>query len=294
MMETRPKALFVGMCVTLLTLCLIAFTAWIGQQEWGSEKKSYMIYFKNAVTGLLKGGVVEYQGVPVGIVEEIAIDKPRMNRVRVKISLDKSLTLDSNTTAALQLQGLTGNRVIRLKAGEKPSSALKAQPGEPYPVIPSEHSPLEDLFEELPETLKNVSGAVKAISGFATEKNQEHVAEILEHLNLFTKSLPDLTLRLERVMDKGEQSLEAFSKSLKILEETAQQVSKTARPMQKWFLKNEKQLDFLLKEGSIKLDILLKNSGNLMKKWNSLTDAFHQNPLGFFQGKQEQEYSLEP
>lgn len=95
-------------------------------------------------------------------------------------------------------------------------------------------------------------------------------------------------------MEKGEQSLEAFSKSLKILEETAQQVSKTARPMQKSFLKNEKQLDFLLKEGSIKLDTLLKNSGNLMKKWNNLTDAFHQNPLGFFQGKQEQAYPLEP
>ncbi|MGL4825011.1 MAG: MlaD family protein [Alphaproteobacteria bacterium] len=294
MMETKPKALFVGMCVTLLTLGLIAFTAWIGQQEWRSEKKSYVIYFKNAVTGLLKGGVVEYQGVPVGIVEEIAIDSPRLNRVRVKIALDKSLILKSDTTAILQIQGLTGNRMIRLKAGKKSSPIIKANPGEPYPVIRSMNSPLEDLFEELPETLKNVSNAVKAVSGFATEKNQEHVAEILEHLSLFTKSLPDLTVRLERVMEKGEEALESFSKTLKVCEETAQQVSKTAKPVQKWFLKNEKQLDFLLKEGSIKLDILLKNSGNLMKKWNSLTDAFHQNPLGFFQGKQEQTYPLEP
>ncbi|MGL5784758.1 MAG: MlaD family protein [Alphaproteobacteria bacterium] len=293
-METRPKALFVGVCVMLLTLGLVAFAAWVGQKEWGGERKSYVIYFKNAVTGLLKGGVVEYQGVPVGTVEEIVIDKPRMNRVRVKVSLDKSLTLGSNTTAALQLQGLTGNRVIRLKAGERYSPILEAKPGEPYPVIPSEHSLLEDLFEELPEALKNVSSAVKAISGFATEKNQEHVAEILEHLSLFTKSLPDLTLRLEIVMEKGEEALESFSKTLKVCEETAQQISKTAKPVQKWFLRNEKQLDFLLKEGSIKLDILLKNSGNLMKKWNSLTDAFHQNPLGFFQGKQDQTYSLEP
>lgn len=293
-METRPKALFVGVCVTFLTLSFIIFAAWVGQQEWRGGKKSYVIYFENAVTGLLKGGTVEYQGVPVGIVEEIAIDKPRINRVRVKVSLDKSLRLTNDTTASLQLQGLTGNRVIRLKGGKESSPALKAQPGEPYPVIRSEHSPLEDLFEELPETLKSVSNAVKAISGFATEKNKKHVAEILEHLSLFTQSLPDLTLRLERVMDKGEQSLKAFSKALKILEETAQQVSETAKPMQKWFLKNEKQLDFLLREGSIKLDALLKNSGSLMKKWNSLTDSFHQNPLGFVQGKQDQDYSLEP
>jgi phospholipid/cholesterol/gamma-HCH transport system substrate-binding protein len=294
-METRPNSLFVGICVVGLILGFIAFTAWIGQRQWGGgERESYLIYFENAVTGLLKGGSVEYQGVPIGTVEEIKLDTPRTNRVRVKVVLEKSLALTEDTIASLQLQGLTGNRIIRLKAGKASSPLLKAKPGKAYPVIRSTNSTLEDFLETLPETLKNVSEVSKAVSGFATEKNQEQVAEILANLRLFTQSLPNLTLRLERVMERGEASLELLSKTLIAWESSAQHISQTAKPLGKWFQKNQKHLDFLLKEGSIKLDTLLKDSGALMKKWNHLTDTFQQNPLGFFQGKQDQNYSLEP
>ena len=72
-METRAHYVAVGAFV--LTMVVLAFVAvlWMARSSLTTDHVRYDIYFKGPVTGLRQGASVEYNGVPVGKVDEIKI-----------------------------------------------------------------------------------------------------------------------------------------------------------------------------------------------------------------------------
>ena len=293
-METRSNALFVGTIVIILTFSLIAFMAWIGQHNWSKSKSFYTIYFETSVTGLLEGSAVEYQGVHIGVVDEIALETTPIDRVRVTVSVNPSIVIKQGTLASLQLQGLTGNRVIRLKAPRQPSIALKTPPGEPYPVIQSIRAPFDDAIEQLPEMLKKVSDAAQAVSTFMRDENQQRFSRILEHVEHVSAKAPEAINTMDQFFANAEQTLIKIEKAFKTVEDTAVHVAQTTQSFQAWLDENKRPISHLIKEGSIQLGTVLKESAELLKKWNQITDEFHHHPLRLLTGTSIPEYKLNP
>ena len=58
------------------TLCLLAFGAviWLAGGQLTTPQARYHIYFSGPVSGLREGAAVEYNGLPVGKVEQLRID----------------------------------------------------------------------------------------------------------------------------------------------------------------------------------------------------------------------------
>ena len=71
-METRSNNVLVGAFVLFFTAALAFFVVWLANDS-GGAKREYDIYFKQAVDGLNKGAQVQYSGVPVGQVRDIAL-----------------------------------------------------------------------------------------------------------------------------------------------------------------------------------------------------------------------------
>ena len=109
-METRSNHVLVGGVVLILLAVLALFLVWISR--FGAEgKREYDIYFKQSVDGLAKGSAVNFSGVPIGQVKDIALDAKSPEFVRVRVSVDDKTPILLGTTAAVQ-GSFTGPSIV--------------------------------------------------------------------------------------------------------------------------------------------------------------------------------------
>ena len=117
MTTTKSQKIRIGMFVAvslgLLAVILITF----GGMKFWRGKTHYRIEFDGSVMGLEPGAPVHFNGIRVGTVEEIAISKTNLDRVSVSIEVDEGTPVRTDTKAMLQFAGITGMKVIDLRAG---------------------------------------------------------------------------------------------------------------------------------------------------------------------------------
>jgi len=104
----------VGLFVIVVIFGLSYLTTRINQDGFSFKPLDYYdVYFKN-VSGLLPRTPVEYAGVRVGHVEEIAMGEGAV-RVRIRVSPDVHIYED--TYVGLQTRGLLGEKIILIQGG---------------------------------------------------------------------------------------------------------------------------------------------------------------------------------
>lgn len=200
-METRSNNVLVGGFVLLLTIALAAFVIWLAN-DGGSNKQQYDIFFKQSVDGLNKGAAVQFSGVPVGQVRQIALwpDDPQF--VRVRIEVDGNVPVVQGTTAALEGVGFTGVSQISLDGAVKgaPPIADKGPAGKP--VIPTRIGGLGELLNTAPQLLQRLSTLTERLAELAGDKNQASFAAILDNVEASTAVLARNGPALERALNE--------------------------------------------------------------------------------------------
>ena len=79
-METRAHHILIGAFAILAFLLGAGFVLWLSKTSADREFALYDVIFREAVTGLSKGGLVQYNGINVGQVTQLKLDPtdPRM------------------------------------------------------------------------------------------------------------------------------------------------------------------------------------------------------------------------
>ena len=170
---------------------LLAFGAvvWLGSGELNAQKAHYHIYFSGPVSGLREGAVVEYNGVPVGKVEQIRIDPEDVALIQTTIAIDPTLVVRKDAVATLQSNLLSGVSFVQIRGGTQDAPPLEARGKQRYPVIPSVPSTLASVAESGPELLKKLNDTVDRFGLLLDEKNRQALGESLENLRVFTAGL---------------------------------------------------------------------------------------------------------
>ena len=123
-MDRRAQRARVGAFVigigALVLIVLVAF----GALELSKRHAHYRVVFSSSVFGLDDGSLVYLDGVEVGEVDGIAIDPADPSRVVVSIAVARETPVRTDTTAELQLAGLTGLKVVELRGGSARAPAL--------------------------------------------------------------------------------------------------------------------------------------------------------------------------
>jgi len=136
-METRASYVLVGAFVLLMVTAASLFVVWLGHYQREESFAFYDTYFSESVAGLQKGGAVRYQGVQVGRVADITIDPANIERVKVRIVVERGTPIHEGSTATLELQGITGLVFVQIKGGPNSAPMLPERSKKPIPVIPS-------------------------------------------------------------------------------------------------------------------------------------------------------------
>lgn len=188
-METRANYTLVGTFVIVFTMAIIVFILWVSRIGFSHNVQEYDMYFSGSVTGLKEGGTVHYRGVPVGIVESIAIDPTNVEKIRVTVSIGGDVAIKEDTYASLEFQGITGISYIQLNGGTRRAPRLRPQPDTPRPVIPTRSSVFEEVSASLPTVLHQISKTFEEIRTLIDEDTRKAFSESLKHIHAITKDL---------------------------------------------------------------------------------------------------------
>src|SRR6201999_924947 len=100
LMEKNANYALVGLSTMILTVAVIVFVIWLGRLGFARDYDLYDIVFQGPVRGLNEGGEVHFNGIKVGEVTKIALDKTNPQNVitRVRVSEDVPIRVDSYAT----------------------------------------------------------------------------------------------------------------------------------------------------------------------------------------------------
>ncbi len=116
-METRANFALIGASAIAVVFFAFVFVYRVLVPSQTAQLKVYELVVHGSVSGILKGSAVQFNGLKVGEVTNLAISDEDPSRVDVFISIDKKIPVKANTRARLEQTSLTGVPVVSLAGG---------------------------------------------------------------------------------------------------------------------------------------------------------------------------------
>lgn len=128
------------------------------------------------VGGLNAGAQVRYHGLRVGRVEDMEITPGDVESVRVSIAIKPDTPIKADTTAVLEMQGVTGLRYVELTGGTNEAAALR--PGATIPSMGSTIELLSERASSIAEKIDRITGRLATLTeGIAGDRIARVIAE---------------------------------------------------------------------------------------------------------------------
>lgn len=227
-METRANHLLIGIFMLALVGAALVFILWLARYAGDREFAFYDIYFTDSVAGLGVGGDVRFNGIKVGEVAEIDIDRENPDRVRVSVRINQETPIRVDSVASLQLQGITGLSFVQISGGTRNAALVRYERGEPPPQIQSRPSEITQLLERAPELLLKGTNLLERATELVGPENQRLVTQILTDVASLTGQLAALGPEVQRIVKNADQTSADFAAAAASVRATTQRVDQVA------------------------------------------------------------------
>src|SRR5579863_1257574 len=198
-MKVRASNLMIG--TTTLAVIAAAFFGMLGVRKIHSiaQRSPLRIVFEGSLSGLHKGGSVNFDGVQVGEILSLKLDNPR--KIVAFVMVDNSAPIRKDTVVGLEFQGLTGVAAISLTGGA-PSAPPVPLDADGIPVLTADLSEIQSIRD----TLHNVD---RILVG-----NQATIKEALLGFQTYTSSLASKGDAIEKMVAKADDAFAGFSNAM--------------------------------------------------------------------------------
>ena len=191
-METRAHYVAVGTFVLVIFFAAAGAVLWLGRVEFGQELETYYIFFRGSVAGLSRGSAVQYNGIPVGRVTDIRVDRDNLSQIQVTVEINTSLVeIKTDAHALIDTNLLSGVSTIQISGGTQQAAILEPEPGHRYPIIKTGQNELEALRASLPELMRDLRAVSHNLNSLLDERNRQAVADTLQNLRTLSGDLAD-------------------------------------------------------------------------------------------------------
>ena len=179
-METKANFALIGAFTILGFLSLLAFLMWFAKLEMDRQFAYYDIYFTE-VSGLGVSSEVTFAGLSVGKVVDMVLADDDNGVVRVRVEVDDDTFVRENSTASLEIQGVTGVANVAITSGTPSTPLLTREDGRP-PVIVGNVSVLQTLSNEGPQMISRLNTVAEQLTVLLGDENQTRVRHILANV----------------------------------------------------------------------------------------------------------------
>ena len=197
-MHGKGRRFRVGVLVIGAATLFAGLIVFIIGASFGKRTHDYYVLFDENVKGMVIGSRVNFQGVPVGTVQDIRFQN---GKTRVKIEVDPDLAeVQEVTRARLDRLLVTGQVTVELEGYQYGGKAVRDGS-----VIPPTGSAMNRLTSSLPTVLEHAdlllvraTSVLAKLEGVLSEANLRALSGMLANLDRTTAELPqqiDETLR---------------------------------------------------------------------------------------------------
>jgi phospholipid/cholesterol/gamma-HCH transport system substrate-binding protein len=223
-MEKDANYALVGLSTLILFTGLMIFVVWLARLQFSQDYDLYDVVFQGPVRGLSQGGEVHFNGIKVGEVTKIALDRTNPNRViaRARVTSDVPIRVDSYAT--LEPQGITGVNYIQITAGTPSKRLLKetVKTGE-IPILRTQRSALSDLLEGGGTVLTRTVEALDRINRVLSDQNIKTFGAAVSDTQAVTAELRERKAIIADAQ-KALQSIDAAATQVAALGQSSQQL----------------------------------------------------------------------
>ena len=210
-MERNANYALVGISALLLFMGTLIFVVWLARFQFAHDYDQYDVLFVGPVRGLNDGGEVHFNGIKVGDVTKIALDKTNSNRVIARIRITSDVPIRTDSRASLEPQGITGVNYIQISAGAQNSPLMTPAARDEVPVILSQSNALSDLLAGGGTVLTRTIEALDRFNRVLSDDN-------INNLTVTVKDLRSITTVLNEhrsVIEDGQLALLNISNATK-------------------------------------------------------------------------------
>lgn len=297
-MEAKTNYTIVGVVVVILIVGLLSAILWLSVGFNQKTYSLYTVYLHEPASGLSKDAAVKYNGVQVGYVHDIKLNKNDPRQVEITLDIESGTPITTSTAATLISQGITGVTYIGLSAGSSDLTPIKQMPGEPYPVIPARPS----LFNQLDSLLKEVSESIGKVSTQAqhifNEENARYIKQILANVEKLTAVVAKNSKNIDSGIKNADVFLDNIAKSshnfphlIKELETgvskfklMADSLSKAGTSVSSTMGSGRNTLDKFSQETLAPASILLRRLNTISANLEKVSSEMRQNPSVVIRG----------
>ena len=300
-METKAHHVLIGAFALVVIAAAVIFALWLAKTSVNRQYHYYDIVFAESVTGLSKGGAVQYNGIQVGEVSQLKLDPrdPRKVVARVRLAADTPVRVD--TRAKLGLLGLTGVAFIQLTGGKPESPPLLPTPDNPVPKIPSESSALSQLLNSGADIVTTLNGILAKADSLLSQENIDRINRTLQHLDQTMGAVADerddIRTLLQQATAASKELNETLHSTNALVNNQGKATLDSARAALASLQHTSETLDKLLAEnrgslqsgleGVSQLGPALRELRGTLRDVRGLTQKLQGNPAGYLLGRDQ-------
>ena len=210
-MEVKTNYTIVGLTTIILFAGLLTAGLWLSVGFDQKKYHTYVVYMAEAVSGLNEDSLVKFNGVKVGSISKIEIDKNDPQKVKIFLKIQAGTPITVDTQAALIAQGITGTHYLGLTATSATTAPLMPSAGEKYPVITYKPS----FFNQLEKTVEELSVSIKELVNKQNANNlSQSIANLTKISDAFAKNdkaISDTLRDLPKLMQEVRGSIKSFT-----------------------------------------------------------------------------------
>jgi phospholipid/cholesterol/gamma-HCH transport system substrate-binding protein len=220
-MERNAHYALVGLISVILLMATVVFVFWLARFQFTKQYDIYDVDFKGPVNGLSVGGEVYFNGIKVGEVTKLSLDKLDPNRVVARVRTSSDAPVREDSLATLEPLGITGVNFIQISAGTVSKPLLKdTVPSDVVPVIHTKEGALESLLQGGGDVLTRTVQALDRVNKLLSDENISNISGTFSDVRAVADELKDQRRMLEDV-DKAVQSLDQTSQHIRTLTDNA-------------------------------------------------------------------------
>jgi phospholipid/cholesterol/gamma-HCH transport system substrate-binding protein len=192
-METKANYVLIGFFTLGVLAGGFAFVHWFRSIGKSTVSANYHVVFQGPVGGLRTGASVLFNGMRVGEVSDLQLNRHDPKQVIATVKIDANTPVRSDTVVGLDFQGLTGIANIALKGGD-PAAGPLPEGSDGMAVLTAEVGATQDISAAVREVLRK-------IDVFITD-NSSQVHNSLVNIEAFTDTLKKNSERIDTIMAK--------------------------------------------------------------------------------------------
>jgi phospholipid/cholesterol/gamma-HCH transport system substrate-binding protein len=190
-MENNARYMSVGSAVLAIIVAAFGFVYWLNNNVGLGAHKLYTVRFEDSVSGLQVGAAVQFDGIRVGEVASLQLDKDDPRGIIATITVDSATPLRADTKVGIAFQGLLGTAAVSLSGGASNSPPLAGVQGEPA-VLVADPAASQDLQQAARQILRRVDKMLA--------ENSDGLKSTIDNLKDVTGALSRNSGRVDTIM----------------------------------------------------------------------------------------------